>query len=79
MFYLQEGFTYHLSKFPAGCPRDICLRRVVLAAHYRCGRSVPTPRHFRLDQGTLGHSMDRVSILWRVRIFDLSGKRHGGT
>jgi hypothetical protein len=47
--FLSGGL--HLSKFPAGRPHDLLLHRVVLAAHYRCFRSIPTSRHLRLGQG----------------------------
>ena len=74
MFYLQE----HLSKVPYGRAGDICLHRVVLAAHYRRLRPVPTPRHIRLNQGNLDHRLDRTALHQRSRLFDLSGKGHGG-
>ena len=76
MFFLQEGFTYR--NFPLDSPRDILLRRVVLAAHYCCFRSIPTSRRLQLGQGKLGDRVYNISIPFRAFILDLSGNGHGG-
>jgi hypothetical protein len=68
---------FHVSKFPDGPHRGILLRRVVLVIDYRFCRSVPSPRQFRLDQGHLGNSIDRLLIPCHPGIFDFSGTRHG--
>jgi len=75
MFYLQEGFTYRNFLMDA-------LAIFIFVVWFRLLITVfadlfPSPRHFRLDQGYLGNSIDRHSIHCHPCIFDLSRKRHG--
>ena len=59
--------------------RKVCRFNDMLAAYYCCVRSVPASRHFRLGQSNLGNRLDSISLHRRARIFDLPGKRHGGS
>ena len=75
MFFFQEGFTYRNFLMDALAIFIFVVWFWLLITVF-C-RSVPSPRHFWLDQGHLGNSIDRLFIHCRSCIFDLSGKRHG--
>ena len=75
MFFFQEGFTYRNFLMDlVGVFFFIVWFWLLITIFADLFRS---PRHFWLDQGHLGNSIDRLFIHRHPGIFDFSGTGHG--